>query len=94
MKGKSWEAPDIPDPPKTLNIRLKRAAEAEKMILEWLDDLSRSDIGKATIIHGKSGGVLKRISRKILEKDKRVSKIKNYDEKGNASLGAVSFKIK
>ena len=91
MKGESWEAPEIPEPPKVLNVRFKRAEEAEKIILEWLDDLFRHEVKKATIIHGKSGGVLKRVSRDILKKDKRVDEVKSHDEKGNASLGAVSF---
>ncbi|MBD61543.1 hypothetical protein CL645_03360 [bacterium] len=91
MKGISWEAPDIPPPSKILNIRKKRFEEAEDMLLTWLDDLERNEIKKATVIHGKSGGVLREMTKKTLKKDKRITDIKNHDEKGNVSLGAMSF---
>ena len=91
MKGTSWEAPDISPPSKILNIRKKRFEEAEDMLLTWLDDLERNEIKKATVIHGKSGGVLREMTKKTLKKDKRIIDIKNHDEKGNVSLGAMSF---
>ncbi|MBG97735.1 hypothetical protein CL659_01265 [bacterium] len=91
MKGASWESPEISPPSKILNIRKKRFEEAEDMLLNWLDDLDLHEIKKATVIHGKSGGVLREMTKKTLEKDKRVTDIKNHDEKGNASLGAMSF---
>ena len=91
MKGASWEAPDILPPSKILNIRKKRFEEAEDALLKWLDDLERNEIKKATVIHGKSGGVLREMTKKILKKDKTITDIKNHDEKGNASLGAMSF---
>ena len=75
-----------------LHIRGERAEAAEAKIERFLDRLVYLGRGGGTIIHGKSGGVLKRLAHHLLRNDPRVSdKVAARDETGRASAGAVTF---
>ncbi len=77
-----------------LNIRGKRAHEAEKAIEKFLDSLVYRGKKGGTIRHGKSGGTLKALARKMLKEDPRIdNELWARDETGRSSAGAVSFRL-
>ena len=76
-----------------LDIRGKRADEAETAILKFLDNSTMGGIDRVEILHGKGTGALKQIVQRIL---KDYAHVKNYYfadiESGGDGITIVEFK--
>ncbi len=53
--------------PFQLDIRGKRATEAEELILKYIDDAVLYGLYSISIIHGKGDGILKNVTQKVLQ---------------------------
>ncbi len=76
-----------------LDIRGKRAADAESKIQKYLDDATMTGLSNVEILHGKGDGILKNLVRDILEKHPFVDSFNPAPiEQGGEGVTLVKFK--
>ena len=93
QRGEGWSLDLGAPPPNTLHLRQEREAAAEGLLLAWLDALEAHGRAGGTVVHGRGGGALRRLVRRLLADDPRVGEVVARDEGGRASAGAVSFRF-
>ncbi|MFN7172214.1 MAG: endonuclease MutS2 [Fimbriimonadaceae bacterium] len=63
-----------------VNLRQLRAEEAELQLEKYLDDAILAGLSQVRIIHGRSGGVLRNITHRLLKKSPHVRSFRLADE--------------
>lgn len=76
-----------------IDIRGMLAEEAEKRVLEFIDEAILSGLSDIQIIHGKGGGVLREKVSLLLKDDKRIEKYRlGYWNEGGSGVTYVKLK--
>ncbi len=77
----------------TIDVRGKRADEALELVSKYLDEAMLLSIKEVSILHGKGNGILRRIIREYLSKQKEVSRFEDASlETGGHGITRVKLK--
>ena len=76
-----------------LDIRGKRAEEAQSLLQHYIDDAIVLNINEVRILHGKGNGILRQITREYLAGIKEVKKFQDAPlESGGSGITMVTFR--